>query len=285
MGSIFRLSLIRQEGFMTRGSWWLSAGVAALLCTAGCKQQAQQQDVQGQARAGVEAAQERSQQALDQAKQVQEKARDEQGQVADARQDVEKARQELQEAEAKAQQEFQEAQNAQQQASNQAQQAQAEVQQSQQQALEAQRQQQQEMAQAQQQAAQQQQQQAQQGQQAAQAQPAQAQQLVTGRVVTASPDELLLSSAGGAGQPLRLQVNEQTQVLVNGRQGSVADITEGSQVRASYQDMGGEPTAVRVDVTSSGQQQGTGGSQDLGGQDTSEGMDHLGGSQDEQPQQ
>jgi flagellar biosynthesis GTPase FlhF len=253
MGSIFRLSRIRQEGFMTRGSWWLSAGVAALLCTAGCKQQGQQQqDVQGEARASVESAQERSQKALDQAREVQEKASEEQGQVADARQDVEKARQELQEAEAKAQREFQEAQNAQQQASNQAQQAQSEVQQSQQQALEAQRQQQQELAQAQQQAAQQQQQQAQQGQQAAQAQPSQAQQLVTGRVVTASPDELLLSSAGGAGQsPLRLQVNEQTQVLVNGRQASVADITEGSQVRASYQNVEGEPTAVRVDVTRS----------------------------------
>ena len=265
---------------MTRGSWWLSAGVAALLCTAGCKQQGQQQqDVQGEARAGVEAAQERSQQALEKAREVQEKARDEQGQVADARQDVEKARQELQEAEVKAQREVEEAQNAQQQASNQAQQAQSEVQQSQQQALEAQRQQQQELAQAQQQAAQQQQQQAQQGQQAAQAQPSQPQQLVTGRVVTASPDELLLSSAGSAGQPLRLQVNEQTQVLVNGRQGSVADITEGSQVRASYQDQGGEPTAVRVDVTSSGPQQGTGGSQDTGGQD------HLGGSQDGQLQQ
>ncbi|HEX8818704.1 MAG TPA: hypothetical protein VF794_02160 [Archangium sp.] len=251
---------------MTRGSWWLSAGVAALLVTAGCKQQGQQeqQNVQGEARAQVETAQERSEQALDKARQAQEKARDEQGQVADARQDVDKARQELQEAEAKAQREFQEAQGAQQQASNQAQEAQTEVQQSQQQALEAQRQQQRQMAEAQQQAAQQQQQMAQQGQQAAQAQPQQ-QQLVTGRVVSASPDEILLSSAGGPGQPqIRLQVNEQTQVLVNGRQGSVADISEGSQVRASYQDMGGEPTALRVDVTSSGQ--GTGGSQDLGSQ-------------------
>ncbi|HEX8437024.1 hypothetical protein [Archangium sp.] len=242
---------------MKRGSWWLSAGVAALLVTAGCKQQGQQQnqDVQGDARAQVNAAQERSEQALEQAREAQAKASDEQEQVAGARQDVEEARKNLQEAEAKAQQEFQEAQRAQQQASNQAQTAQTEVQQSQQQALEAQRQQQQQMAQAQQQAAQQQQQAAQGQQQAAQAQPPQQpQQLVTGRVVSASSEELLLSSAGAPGQPqIRLQLNEQTQVLVNGQQGSVADIPEGSQVRASYQDVGGEPTALRVDVTSSGQ--------------------------------
>jgi colicin import membrane protein len=255
---------------MFKGSGWLTAGVAALLVTAGCKQQGQQQqqDIQSDARAQVETAQERSQQAMEQAQDAQARAADEQKQVADARQDVEKARQELQEAEAKAQQEFQQAQTAQQQASNQATQAQAEVQQSQQQALEAQRQQQQEMAQAQQQAAQQQEQTARTQQQSAQQQGSQQlQQLVTGQVVSASPDELLLSSSGGAGQPqIRLQLNAQTQVTVDGRQGSAADIPEGSQVRASYQDIGGEPTALRVDVTSRGGLQGTGGSEDLGNQ-------------------
>ncbi|WP_329735180.1 hypothetical protein [Archangium sp.] len=215
----------------------------------------------------------------DQAQDAQERASDEQKQGADARQDVEKARQDLQQAEAKAQQEFQEAQRAQQQAANQATQAQAEVQQSQQQALEAQRQQQQELAQAQQQSAQQQEQRARTQQQNAQVQGSQRlQQLVTGRVVSASPDELLLSSAGGAGQPqIRLQLNARTQVMVDGRQDSSADIAEGSQVRASYQDVGGEPTALRVDVTSQGGlQQGTGGSQDLSGQDVQ---------QQQQPQQ
>lgn len=254
---------------MFKGSGWWTAGVAALLVTVGCKQQGQQQqpqDVQSDARAQVEAAQERSQQAMEQAKDAQAQATDEQKHVADAREDVEKARQELQEAEAKAQQEFQEAQRAQQQASNQATQAQAEVQQSQQQALEAQRQQQQEMAQAQQQAAQQQEQTARTQQQSAQQQGSQQQQMVTGQVVSASPDELLLSSAGGPGQPqIRLQLNERTQVMVDGRQSSTADIPEGSQVRASYQDIGGEPTALRVDVTSRGTGTGTGGSQELGG--------------------
>ncbi|HYO65852.1 MAG TPA: hypothetical protein VEU33_07205 [Archangium sp.] len=265
---------------MFKGSGWLTAGVAALLVAAGCKQQGQQQqqDIQNDARAQVESAQERSRQAMEQAQEVQERAADEQKQVADARQDVEKARQELQQAEAKAQQEFQEAQRTQQQAANQATQAQAEIQQSQQQALEAQRQQQQELAQAQQQAAQQQEQMARTQQQSAQAQGnQQLQQLVTGQVVSASPDELLLSSAGGAGQPqIRLQLNAQTQVMVDGRQASSADIAEGSQVRASYQDVGGEPTALRVDVTSQGGQMGTGGSQDPGSQE-------LGG-QDGQPQ-
>jgi colicin import membrane protein len=245
---------------MVKGSWWWSAGVAALLVTAGCKprEQQQPQDVQGDARAQVESAQQRSEQALENAKQAQEQAREEQEQVADARQEAEEARQQLQEAEAKAQQEFQEAQRAQQQASNQAQTAQTEVQQSQQQALEAQRQQQQELAQAQQQTAQQQQQTAQQQQQTAQ-QPTQMQQMVTGQVVSTSPEELLLSSAGAPGRPqIRLQLNEQTQVTVDGRQASTADIPQGGQVRASYQDVGGEPTAVRVDVTRSGQEQGQG---------------------------
>jgi hypothetical protein len=159
---------------MNRGSGWLSAGVAALLLTAGCKQQGQQQqhqDVQGDARAQVDAAQERSEKVLEQAKDAQPQEQTAQSQ-----------------------------------------------------------------------------------QQAAPAKPQQVQQLVTGRVASASQDELLLSSAGAPGQPqLRLQLNAQTQVLVNGQQGSVADIPEGSQVRASYQDVGGEPTALRVDVTSSAQ--------------------------------
>lgn len=77
---------------MFKGSGWLTAGVAALLVTAGCKQQGQpqQQDIQGDARAQVEAAQERSQQAMERAKEVQAKAADEQKHVADARQDVER---------------------------------------------------------------------------------------------------------------------------------------------------------------------------------------------------
>ncbi|MFY0528457.1 hypothetical protein ACN28I_36625 [Archangium gephyra] len=85
-----------------------------------------------------------------------------------------------------------------------------------------------------------------------------------------------MSSAGGAGQPqIRLQLNEQTQVLVDGRQGSPADIAEGSQVRASYQDIGGEPTALRVDVTSRGL--GTGGSQDPGTQSQDPGSQNQDG--------
>jgi hypothetical protein len=61
---------------------------------------------------------------------------------------------------------------------------------------------------------------------------------------------VLLSSRG---EPqLRLQVGPQTQVTVDGRQASAADIQEGSQVRASYRtDQGsGEPQAVRIEATS-----------------------------------
>jgi hypothetical protein len=48
-------------------------------------------------------------------------------------------------------------------------------------------------------------------------------------------------------------VNPQTQVFVDGQQGSVADIREGSQIRASFQAVDGEPTATRIDVTSKAQ--------------------------------
>jgi len=56
------------------------------------------------------------------------------------------------------------------------------------------------------------------------------------------------------GEPqMRLQVNPQTQVFVDGQQGSITDVREGSQIRASYQAVDGEPTATRIDVTSNAQ--------------------------------
>jgi DNA repair exonuclease SbcCD ATPase subunit len=255
---------------MKFGAGWLSAGVAALLLATGCKEGRsvtvdEQGNEQASASAAVEQAQGRSEEAFDKAESAQKEAGDQQQEAARAQQRVEDARRELTEAETQAQAELQQAQQAQQQAQQTHQQAQQTVAEAQRSALEAQRQQQAELAQQQSQQAQQAQQQAQQTQQQAQQpvaqapmpsapQPsaqAQSDQFIVGQVLTASEDEVMVSVRG---EPqLRLQVEPNTQIIVNGRQGRAADIQEGSQVRASYRDSEGEQKAVRIEVTSSAQ--------------------------------
>jgi hypothetical protein len=251
---------------MRIGAGWLSAGIAALLLTTGCKdgrwESGQREGEQASAGQAVEQAQKQSEQAFDQAKDAQQKATTEQRDAVQAQRDLESAQQELTEAQARVQKEAQEAQQAQQQAQQQTQQAQQTAQQSQQTALEAQRQQQAELAQRSQQQAQQAQQQAQQSQQQAQATPpvdptaapttqAQGEQLIVGQVLTASDRELLVSNRG---EPqVRLQVQPGTVITVDGRMARAAEIREGSQVRASYNTQAGEPTATRIDVTTAQQ--------------------------------
>ncbi|MFL5346276.1 MAG: hypothetical protein ACJ8AT_15920 [Hyalangium sp.] len=177
---------------MKFGAGWLSAGVAALLLTAGCKE----------------------------GKLVNEQATD--------------------------------AQSAEQ-AQQQPQQTQQTVAQAQPSALEAQSQQQSELAQQNQQAAQQPQQGAQAQQQGAQAPASSAQaegeQTVVGQVLTANNQEVLVSSRG---EPqVRLQLKPETMIMVDGRQARAVDIEEGSQVRASFNTQSGEPTATRIEVTTS----------------------------------
>ena len=76
---------------------------------------------------------------------------------------------------------------------------------------------------------------------------AQGEQEVTGEVLTASASEVLVSNRG---EPqIRLQIQPSTVVLVDGRQARAADIQEGSQVRASFHEQAGEPTATRLEVT------------------------------------
>jgi colicin import membrane protein len=246
---------------MRFGAGWLSAGVAVLLFTVGCKEgRLQQGDEQASAAQQVERAQEQSQQAFDQARKAQEEASKQQQEATRSQQDVQETRRELEEAQARARTESQQAQQFQQQAQQQTQQAQQTAAEAQTEALEAQRQQQAEMAQQAQEQAQQSQQQAQQTQQQAQqpvaqapASPAQGQgeQLIIGEVLTANDREVLVSSRG---EPrLRLQVEPGTMVIVDGRPARPVDIREGSQVRASYRDTGGEPTAVRIEVMTSQQ--------------------------------
>lgn len=78
----------------------------------------------------------------------------------------------------------------------------------------------------------------------------------TGQVVRASDDELVLRQAGE--QELKLKVSDDTPVMMDGRQASVSELKEGTQVRASYQEQGGTPQAIRIEAQGSGAPSGTG---------------------------
>ncbi|WP_043709270.1 hypothetical protein [Corallococcus macrosporus] len=244
-----------------RAGWWM-AGAAALTLGTACEERDRgaQEQASGQSTVNdqVAQAQQRTESAFDSARQAQEQASEQQKQASSAQQELQDKQREYQEAQAKAHS-----------AAQQAQQAQQGAQQQKQEAQQAQRQQSETLAQQNQQARQQSEQLRQQSQQPVavapppqtqpqgaqtQQQGAQAQQgseqQVVGEVLSASDQELLLSSQG---EPqLRLQVSPETQVMVDGRQANVGDIEEGSQVRASYRTdaQSGEPQAVRIEATS-----------------------------------
>jgi colicin import membrane protein len=226
---------------MKRGAIGVSAGIAALLLTAGCDQNrslsARQEGEQVPASQVAAQAHQRAGQAFDQARDAQKEAVQQQRQATRAQEEVQEARQKLVNAQNRAQQELQEAQEAQKQAQRQTQAAEQTVAAAQSSALEAQRQQQAELVQ--------------QAQQPVVPAATQGAQFIDGEVLTVNAQELLVSVRG---EPqLRLQLVPNTQLFVNGRQARASEIEEGSQVRASYQDVGGEPQAVRVEVTTSQQ--------------------------------
>lgn len=203
---------------MTRSAWIL-AGAAMLLGAAGCRERGSSE--QGRP---VAQAQQQSEQALERAQEAQEAARDQREDVGDAREEVAEARTDLQEAQQEVQQQRQEALEAQRRAEQQAQVAQQQAQDATQQLK---------------------QQQSQQG----------ALITVNGRVAATQDNALLLRSP--AGESVRLFVNDDTQVLINGQRAAITDLTQGTEVRASYRNLGEkEPLALRVEVMN----QATGGS-------------------------
>lgn len=233
---------------------WLGAGVVALaVSTTACqdgdrsRQTATDNNSPGQQ---VAQAQAQSEKAFDDARDAQKEASSQQREAARAQEDLQRKQQELQEAQARAQKEAQEAQASQQQAQARTQQAQAVAQQAQASALAAQRQAQQGFA-TQQQASNESAAASQ--QQAANANTATQEQQISGDVLSASAQEVLVSQRG---EPqLRLKVGPGTQVQVDGRAASASDIQEGAQVRASYRTDArtGEPQALRIDATSRAQ--------------------------------
>lgn len=212
---------------MTKNPWMFVAA-AVLLGAVGCRQREAPEQAQP-----VTQAQQQSEQALERAQEAQEEAREQREAAIGAREEVAEAQQDVREAQQEAEQERQQALEAQREAEQQAQAAQQQAQQAREQLA-------------------QQQQQAQEG---IGAQPGMGAQegpmlTVSGQVTAAQENSLLLRSQ--AGESVRLLINEDTQVLINGQQGEFTDIAEGAQVRASYRTQGEqEPTALRVEVMDS----------------------------------
>jgi len=53
-----------------------------------------------------------------------------------------------------------------------------------------------------------------------------------------------------------LEVNDQTQIQVEGREGTLADVREGAKVKASYEARDGKNTATQIEILPSVDQQG-----------------------------
>jgi colicin import membrane protein len=218
----------------------LWAAPAALLMTAGCRQESQSTTTE---RDVVSDSQRQSENALEQARKAQEQAQDEQKEARSAQQELTEAQANLQQKQSEASKESQEAQAAQRQAQQEVQTSQQQAASAQQQALEGQTQQQQ---QAQQKSASTAAQAGQQASQSAQTQSSTAtQQSVTGSVVRKSSDQLVIKTQDRG--EITLSVDPSTSVSVNGQTGSVDSLQEGSQVRASYSLENGSNVATRID--------------------------------------
>jgi colicin import membrane protein len=167
------------------------------------------------AQEGAARSSEQAGKAQEQAADAQKKAADEQKQVAGAQKEVREEQKDVGEARQKEQKERSEAQQAQQQAQASSQQAQSSSQQAQ--------------------------------PQAGSTSSAQASKTATGKVVSASAQELVLKPAGGQAE-LRLKVSSDTPVMIGGQKASITDLKEGTQVSAAYDEAGGQPTATKIEA-------------------------------------
>jgi hypothetical protein len=209
-----------------------AAALAGVLAVAGC--QRSDRDRQGEGTA-MKSAERSAEQAANQ----QERAADKAGEAADARKDVADEQKDLAKARADAQKDVQGEKKDLTEARGEAQEKTAEAQAAQQQAEQKTGQAGQQMEQG--------------GQQAmgGQAQAGMGAQTAAGELVRASSDEIVLRPEGGQQGELTLKVNESTPVTIDGREGKLSDLKEGTQVRASYEDAQGERTATRIEAQQS----------------------------------
>jgi hypothetical protein len=195
-----------------------------------------------QPKSETQRAQSQAQDAFQRAAEAQKRANEEQAKAEQSHQEVERLQKQLAEAQARAQAQDLKAQQAQQEARRLAQEAQQQATQAQAQATQLQRSESQTRQQIHQQNM----------QQWTQTKDVQGMALGTegDAIRVRSPDQ----------GDLRLKVNDSTAVVVDGRTGSPTQIQPGSEVRASYQMIDGQPTAVKVEVTSKNKPARTGSS-------------------------
>ena len=176
--------------------------------------------------------QEQAHQSLQRAAEAQKRAADEQAKVEKLQQEVTQKQKELADAQARLKAQI------------------AKAEQAQHDAQEARRQADQETSQLQQQASQKQRSETQQIQQLNQEQQQTwtQEKTVSGRVLQAQGDKIEVRTPGQ--DVLQLQVTDSTAVRVNGQLASVSQIQPGSEVRASYQVVDGQPKALVIDATS-----------------------------------
>ena len=211
---------MRNQGWMTVGGALLIAGCASL---GGSK---------NENKSAALTAQEQATSSLDQATQAQKRAQDEQAKAEEADRKVEQTQKSLAEQQAAARAQHLKAEQAQQEAQKAVQVAQQSASERQQQAV-----------QAQQQLKQQSEEKTQQNQSWMEKHE------LTGQVLSAADDSVQVRTSDA--QVLNLKVSDSTSVLLNGQSASAKQLTPGSDVRASYQLVDGQPRAVRIEATTS----------------------------------
>jgi hypothetical protein len=158
---------------------------------------------------------------LDQARQREEQAAEQQKDVTAAHEQTVKAQQQLAEAQKKEEEKRESARRLQQQANQQMQQAN---------------------------------QQAQQAQAATAPQQggfaAEGQRTISGHLLQANPSQIVLQAQDG--RTMTVDIDDRTRVLIGDERRSAADLQRGADVRVAYQDAGGRPTAVTIEVPSAG---------------------------------
>jgi colicin import membrane protein len=211
-------------GFSMRSKIW----VAAIALTFGCAMLGGSQESK---KSETLTQQDQAQQSLQRAADAQKKAADEQARVEQAQQEVTQKQKELADAQAKLRGQTAKAEQAQRDAQEATRLSHQEASQQQQQALQTQRSE-----------TQQRRSQNEQNQSWTQEQTA------NGTVVQAANDQVQIRTQDK--NLLQLQITDSTAVTLNGQTATAAQLPAGTDVRASYQMVNGQPKALKIDATS-----------------------------------
>jgi len=79
---------------------------------------------------------------------------------------------------------------------------------------------------------------------------AEGQRTISGHLLQANPSQIVLQAQDG--RTMTVDIDDRTRVLIGDERRSAADLQRGADVRVAYQDAGGRPTAVTIEVPSAG---------------------------------